>query len=115
MRNYMTLWQLAGLALVFNILLHLAGIELINLILFWTLPSLLSTVQLFYFGTYLPHHTEGGDFLDHHKARSNNFSPFWSFLTCYHFGYHWEHHAYPYIPWWRLPDIRYKLQSDSEF
>ncbi|MBD3338449.1 MAG: beta-carotene ketolase, partial [Candidatus Lokiarchaeota archaeon] len=23
-----------------------------------------------------------------------------------HFGYHWEHHEYPNIPWWRLPAVR---------
>lgn len=26
-----------------------------------------------------------------------------SFLTCYHFDYHWEHHRWPYAPWWQLP------------
>jgi fatty acid desaturase len=23
-------------------------------------------------------------------------------LTCYFFGYHWEHHEAPGIPWWQL-------------
>lgn len=27
-----------------------------------------------------------------------------SFLTCYYFGYHLEHHLYPNVPWWRLPE-----------
>ena len=29
--------------------------------------------------------------------------PAWaSFLSCYHFGRHLEHHAFPGVPWWRL-------------
>lgn len=114
MLKYMSWVQLAGLAIVFNLLLHAAGVALLNLVLFWTIPSLLSTVQLFYFGTYLPHRNDIGDFHDHHNARSNDFSPFWSFLTCYHFGYHWEHHAYPYVPWWRLPAARRLVQQTLE-
>ncbi|MFA9473554.1 MAG: fatty acid desaturase [Filomicrobium sp.] len=27
-----------------------------------------------------------------------------SLLTCFHFGYHHEHHLQPDVPWWRLPD-----------
>ncbi|MBN2364878.1 MAG: fatty acid desaturase, partial [Calditrichaeota bacterium] len=22
------------------------------------------------------------------------------------FGYHWEHHEFPHIAWWKLPAIR---------
>ena len=29
-----------------------------------------------------------------------------SLVTCYHFGYHHEHHLYPAVPSWRLPAAR---------
>lgn len=103
--NYVSWKQIAGMAIVFNILEHLVGIPAQRLLLFWVLPSLLSTLQLFYFGTYLPHREEGG-YSDEHHARSNEYSVFWSFITCYHFGYHWEHHAWPHVAWWKLPAQR---------
>lgn len=103
--NYVGLWQIVGMAVVFNVLEHLVGVPIENLLLFWVLPSLLSTLQLFYFGTYLPHrepHAPG----DPHRARSNAYPAWLSFLTCYHFGYHSEHHEDPSVPWWRLPGRR---------
>lgn len=106
LRGYITWWQIVGMALIFNILHHFLRIPVANLLLFWVTPSLLSTLQLFYFGTYLPHREPAGGYEDRHHARSNDYSPFWSFLSCYHFGYHWEHHEYPGTPWWRLPEKR---------
>lgn len=106
MLNYLSWRQLLGMAIVFNVMLNLFHIQAINLLLFWVLPSLLSTFQLFYFGTYLPHRPSEDGYIDSHRTRSNNYSVFWSFLSCYHFGYHWEHHERPNIPWWRLPSIR---------
>jgi beta-carotene ketolase (CrtW type) len=26
----------------------------------------------------------------------------WAFISCYFFGYHYEHHDQPYLPWWKL-------------
>lgn len=105
--SYISWWQVAGMALIFNVLEHVAGVPALNLVLFWVIPSLLSTFQLFYFGTFLPHREEEAGFSDEHRARSNSFSPLLSLLTCYHFGgYHWEHHAYPHVPWWKLPATR---------
>ncbi|MDZ7291801.1 MAG: fatty acid desaturase [candidate division KSB1 bacterium] len=106
MKTYVTWQQIAGMAIAFNVLLHLLRVPVANLVLFWILPALLSTLQLFYFGTYLPHREPEGGYDNPHHAKSNNFSVFWSFVTCYHFGYHWEHHEYPYVPWWRLPVVR---------
>jgi beta-carotene ketolase (CrtW type) len=103
--RYVRWQQIVGMALVFNILAHLAHIPQPRLIVFWVVPSLLSTLQLFYFGTYLPH--RGHDHPDHHRARSNNYPVWLSLITCYHFGYHWEHHQWPYLPWWRLPLARH--------
>lgn len=106
MLRYITWWQILGMAALFNILVHLLSVPVLNVILFWVVPSLLSTVQLFYFGTYLPHGDNGIPFADGHRARSNDFSTFLSFISCYHFGYHWEHHQYPATPWWLLPSRR---------
>lgn len=109
LKTYVTWPQIAGMALAFNILLHLFNVPQINLLLFWVVPALLSTLQLFYFGTYLPHREPAGGYDNPHRARSNAFSVFWSFITCYHFGYHWEHHEFPHVPWWKLPSVRRQL------
>jgi beta-carotene/zeaxanthin 4-ketolase len=90
-----------------------------NLFLFWVLPIGLSSMQLFLFGTYLPHRiaeddvlmcsvssTQSANAINSHHATSSNYPLIWSFLTCYHFGYHWEHHEYPYLPWYRLLSVR---------
>jgi beta-carotene ketolase (CrtW type) len=74
--------------------------------LFWALPADFLSFQLFYFGTYLPHRHEDEPFGDRHNARSNDFSWPVSLLTCFHFGYHHEHHEHPREPWWRLPATR---------
>lgn len=97
---------LVGMTLIFHGLrlgLHLSGI---NLVLFWAVPSFLSSMQLFYFGTFLPHRESHTGYADAHCARSSNFPIFWSFLTSYHFGYHWEHHEYPHLPWFEIPTVR---------
>lgn len=109
MMTYVTWQQLLGMALVFNLLHHIVHIPQVNLLVAWVLPSLLSTLQLFYFGTFLPHRQPSGGYDNRHHARSNDFSVFWSFVTCYHFGYHLEHHEYPFVPWWRLPFVRRQL------
>lgn len=82
----------------------LMGAQVSNLLVFWAAPAMLSAVQLFYFGTYLPHRHEPAPFADRHRARSLP-QPMWlSFATCLHFGgYHHEHHLSPETPWWRLP------------
>lgn len=106
--HYMTFWQIAGMALIFNVLAHGLNVAEWKLIVLWVIPSILSTFQLFYFGTYLPHRRSPlAPFVDDHRARSNALPTWLSFLTCYHFGYHWEHHAYPSCPWWRLPQLRH--------
>jgi beta-carotene/zeaxanthin 4-ketolase len=74
---------------------------------FWALPSLLASVQLFVFGTYLPHREDHECFPDRHNARSTPMGVPASLLTCFHFGgYHHEHHLDPSVPWWRLPASR---------
>ncbi|MEL6543217.1 MAG: fatty acid desaturase [Myxococcota bacterium] len=110
MFRYLTIAQVLGMALVFNLLNHGWGIPVANLLLLWVLPSLLSTFQLFYFGTYLPHRAPNDD-ADPHHAQSSSFPVWLSLLTCYHFGYHREHHEHPAVPWWQLPAIRWPSRS----
>ncbi len=109
--TYLTWIQFLGMAIVFNILHHVFKIPIPNLLFFWVFPSVISTLQLFYFGTFLPHRESTEEFKDQHRARSNNYNVLFSFLTCYHFGYHWEHHEYPYIPWWKLPKVWKQINS----
>ena len=96
-RNYLSIWQIVVMAIVFNILK--LWIPQPNLILFWVVPSLLSTLQLFYFGTYQPHK---GEHDNPYFARSQRRNHVLAFLSCYFFGYHYEHHDAPGIPWWKL-------------
>ncbi len=100
-------WVLVfGMGVIFMTLnagLHIAAA---NLIVFWVLPIVLSSLQLFYFGVYLPHRPQPGGYRDRHRAFSSDRSELWSFLTCYHFGYHWEHHEYPNLPWYALASVR---------
>ncbi len=86
----------------------LLGASVGNLILFWALPAGLSALQLFVFGTWLPHRhqAESAAFADHHNARTVPMPWLASLLTCFHFGLHHEHHLSPNTPWWRLPDLR---------
>ena len=113
MKEYLSWKQIIGMTIVFQIMEYILTIPALNLILFWVAPALLSTIQLFYFGTYLPHRTPADGYDNPHRAKSNAYSTFWSFITCYHFGYHWEHHEYPYVPWWHLPAIR-KVRVDFQ-
>ena len=106
MRRYFSWREFAGLAaisIVYVLVLH-AGIA--NLLLLWALPAMLSAVQLFMFGTYLPHRHADDAFTTDHRARSSGYPWLVSLLTCFHFGYHHEHHAHPSAPWWRLPAVR---------
>jgi len=83
----------------------------LNLLLFCILPLLLSSLQLFVFGTYLPHRAidpQSGT----HRPRSLDLPVWLSLLTCYHFGYHWEHHQYPWLAWHELPNSRSCSRGD---
>lgn len=88
----------------------IVGVPMAQIVLLYGLPAIASSMQLFYFGTYRPHrHEPGGEgdlFADGHNARSEGFGPLMSLATCYHFGYHLEHHRRPDVPWWALPAAR---------
>jgi beta-carotene ketolase (CrtW type) len=104
--HYLRWPQVVGHAVIFNVLQHLLHVSQVSLLAFWVLPSLASTAQLFYFGTFLPHRAPPGGYADAHRARSNEYGVALSLLTCFHFGYHWEHHEWPSVPWWALPSAR---------
>lgn len=107
--RYISFLQILTMAILFNIGLYLLDIPLRNLLLFWVLPAFLGTFQLFFFGTFLPHrkpHTE--DMLPY-NSRTQKKNHAWAMLSCYFFGYHYEHHAYPRTPWWQL----YKRKKEA--
>lgn len=97
-RNYVSWSNFLLYAIVFNVLKLFLPTP--NLLFFWILPALLSTFQLFYFGTYLPHRNENHHLP--HSAGSQSKNHVLAFLSCYFFGYHQEHHEAPSVPWWQL-------------
>ena len=72
---------------------------------FATLPLLLSSLQLFVFGTYLPHRCQRLPERQPHP-HSLDLPPWLSLLACFHFGYHREHHDNPGLCWFELPAAR---------
>jgi beta-carotene/zeaxanthin 4-ketolase len=110
MVEYLSGYRLVQLVLswigVLGILVYGLQVSPTNAIAFWVAPLVLSSLQLFIFGTYLPHrHSVSRDF-NRHRAVSSGYPVWLSFLTCYHLGYHWEHHEYPHLPWYDLPAAR---------
>ena len=109
-----------GMAIIFCLLICLQ-ISPTNIFLFWVIPIIVSSLQLFTFGIFLPHRQEQKDFSnrqsqryrDRHQAKTIDYSVFWSFITCYHFGYHWEHHQFPYLPWYKLPLVHQQQKNFS--
>jgi beta-carotene ketolase (CrtW type) len=104
--QYLRWQQFVILAVVFNVLHHGLGVEQWRLWAFWIVPSVASTWQLFYFGTYRPHREPAQGYADVHRAQSSAWPTWATLLSCYHFGLHWEHHAWPHVPWFRLPQAR---------
>jgi beta-carotene ketolase (CrtW type) len=168
MAAYLSPAQVAGLGAAWLTLAALAGLmtasALGNVLLYGILPTLLSSLQLFVVGTYLPHRSsrtsgiagtrgrtgmagseeraelaglepmagadrqgqeeekqartsQALDQKDHgcsgdpardgsHQPRSLDLPTWLSLLSCYHFGYHREHHAFPHLAWHELPGAR---------
>lgn len=82
------------------------GVPMAQIVLLYGLPAIASSFQLFAFGTFRPHRHGDTRFIDHHNARSERFGNIISLFTCFHFGYHLEHHRRPQVPWWGLPAVR---------
>jgi beta-carotene/zeaxanthin 4-ketolase len=107
-RQYVSVWQILLMAVTFNILKLFLPTE--NLVVFWMIPAILSTLQLFYFGTYLPHM---GESENKHHSKSQSKNHIWAFFSCYFFGYHYEHHDSPGTPWWRLWKVKEELEKET--
>lgn len=100
--RYTTIPQLIVMAVVFNVFKLAFGINESNIILFWVVPAFLGTFQLFFFGTFLPHRLPHNELMEPHKSRSLKKNHFIAMISCYFFGYHFEHHHSPGTPWWQL-------------
>ncbi|MEM9222250.1 MAG: fatty acid desaturase [Pseudomonadota bacterium] len=106
MRHYYGWREFATMTAVLGAYYVLFSPSLPLVLVFFAIPAILSALQLFTFGTYLPHRDEDHEFADHHNSRTNDFPWLLSLITCFHFGYHHEHHLSPWTPWWRLPRLR---------
>lgn len=109
LRYYFTPAQGVALVLMWTAWL-LLGAPYWNTVLFFAAPQMLSSLQVFYFGVYLPHRPIA---TDEAVSRSHPVWNAWSLLSCYHigyYGYHKEHHRLPGVPWWRLPLLRASAQ-----
>jgi beta-carotene ketolase (CrtW type) len=100
MWRYASITQFVYMAVLYNILK--VWINEINIVLFWVIPAFLGSLQLFFFGTYLPHRKPHVEKMEPHKARTQKKNHLWAMLSCYFFGYHFEHHDSPHTPWWKL-------------
>ncbi|MBL7999067.1 MAG: fatty acid desaturase [Candidatus Kapabacteria bacterium] len=107
MKHYTTLSQIIIMAVLYNILK--LRYEELSLWMFWIIPSFIGALQLFTFGTYLPHRLPHNDGMQPHNARSMQLNHLLAMLSCYFFGYHHEHHESPRTPWWQL----YKRKEES--
>jgi beta-carotene ketolase (CrtW type) len=93
-----------GWTLLAGALLAINSASAASVLLFCILPVLLSSLQLFVVGTYLPHR---------HGTVSLDLPRWLSLLSCYHFGYHHEHHASPWLAWHELPAARSQRRADT--
>lgn len=107
MLRYATVPQFIVMAVAYNVLK--IRISEISLWMFWITPAILSSLQLFYFGTYLPHRQPHTSEMEPHKARTQKKNHFFAMISCYFFGYHYEHHDSPHTPWWKLYKTKINL------
>ena len=113
--HYLNLNQLFKLTLIMSALLVVAvGSEphpIMTVSTIYIIPLIISSWQLFYVGTYLPHRKDETNSSPQNFIRSISLHPALSFAACYHFGYHREHHENPGVPWFRLPSMRTPCQT----
>ncbi|MFU8884339.1 MAG: fatty acid desaturase [Cyanobacteriota bacterium] len=109
MAGYLTLRQMAWLLGAWGVLAVATG-SWLNVLLYCTLPLLLSSLQLFLFGTYLPHRQQRQP-LARPFPESLHWPVWLSLLACFHFGYHREHHDAPGLAWFQLPSHYRRLRA----
>jgi beta-carotene ketolase (CrtW type) len=117
MAGYLTAAQMSGLlgawaalAVLFS---RVTPTAVLNVLVFCTLPLLLSSWQLFVFGTYLPHRVQRAPGRCPHPDSLD--LPSWlSLLACFHFGYHREHHDNPGLAWFELPAAKERACTPTE-
>lgn len=106
--NYLCAQQLLKLGLIWTFFYLFANKFSpqpgVSIGIFCILPLVFSSLQLFLFGTYLPHRKT--DPLKSEQTRSLYLPTLLSIASCYHFGYHREHHDNPTVPWFQLPTLR---------
>ena len=76
MSKYMSYQQLLKLLFLVLTMVYLVKISWLNLIFCWALPLILSSLQLFTFGTFFPHRRLEKYHLSISQIKSLNFSPF---------------------------------------
>jgi beta-carotene ketolase (CrtW type) len=104
MTEYTDLRQAVKLTVLIEVLRHFGASDA-NIYVYIAGCGILSALQLFYFGTYVPHRPPGNnakEVMNWEKSKSSSKGRLESFLTCYHFDCHYEHHAHPHIPWFDL-------------
>ncbi len=118
MAGYLGAGQMAALLASWALCLRLAWPHSVmaglTVVLVCILPLVLSSLQLFAFGTYLPHRGTGVASGPGQQARSLDLPVWLSLLACYHFGYHREHHQAPGLPWFALPSQRRSVTSAGQ-
>ncbi len=102
MWRYMTIFQIIIMAVVYNLFIHILGFGEVKTLVYWALPAILGTLQLFYFGVYWPHRLPHEPHMMPHRARTQKKNHLWAMISCYFFGYHFEHHQDQNIQWWKL-------------
>ncbi len=114
LKNYISEYELIRLVgswlLIQQIFYWGFGGSIAQFLLYWILPILLSSLQLFLFGTYLPHCPRVGQ---SNKIFSLDYPIWLSFLSCYHFGYHQAHHQHPTLSWFDLPYAHVEAKGNS--
>ncbi len=112
LKRYFGLQSVAFISTIVVCYYFVLNVPLQNITLLYAVPAIASSLQLFYFGTYLPHRHDDSEFSDHHNARTNDFGVIASLFSCFHFGYHHEHHLAPGTPWWALPKAHGEYQRN---
>ena len=111
LRRYFGAGSLVFVSCVVSVYWLVFDLPMAQIVLLYGLPAIASSMQLFYFGTYRPHRQDGRAFPDAHNARSDEFGTLASLASCFHFGYHHEHHMAPGVPWWDLPRYRRRARE----